>query len=122
STKQYLDLIPAAAIPEILAHPPSGGLLRIVLLLNDHQGKVSFLPFMGDDQELGTDVNSVFFSPSKYMSKRLKLELEGERCGRTHVIYDADLPPKDRREMERHLNDARVQGVTVLATNALELG
>jgi hypothetical protein len=48
--------------------------------------------------------------------------LEDNRHKRSHVIYDADLPPKDRREMERRLNDAAVQGTTVLATSALELG
>ena len=121
STKQQLDLIPIADVPKNLAKPPSEGLLRIVLLLNDQQEEVTLLPFMGNDKELGTEVNAISFSQSKYLSKRLKLELETKRWKRTHVIYDADLPPKDRREMERRLNDPAVCGTTVLATSALEL-
>jgi superfamily II DNA/RNA helicase len=122
STKQRLDLIPTADVPKVLADPPGDGLLRIVLLLNDQAGDVSLLPFMGNEKEIGADVNAIYFSQSKYMSKRLKLELEGKRHKRSHVIYDADLPPKDRREMERRLNDPAVRGTTVLATSALELG
>jgi superfamily II DNA/RNA helicase len=122
STKQHLDLIPTADVPKVLAAPPSDGLLRIVLLLNNQAEEVSLLPFMGNEKEIGTDVNAIYFSQSKYMSKRLKMELEGKRHKRSHVIYDADLPPKDRREMERRLNDPTVRGTTVLATSALELG
>jgi Helicase conserved C-terminal domain len=77
---------------------------------------------MGNDKELGNKANAIYFSQSKYLSKRLKLELESARSKRSHVIYDADLPPKDRREIERRLNDAGVCGTTVLATSALELG
>ncbi|MDQ3830095.1 MAG: hypothetical protein M3361_12495, partial [Candidatus Tectomicrobia bacterium] len=50
------------------------------------------------------------------------MELESKPRKRTHIIYDADLPPKVRREMERRLNDPAVCGTTVLATSALELG
>lgn len=122
STKQRLDLIPTADVPKALADPPDDGLLRIVLLLNDQAGDVSLVPFMGNEKEIGTDVNAIYFSQSKYMSKRLKMDLESKRHSRSHVIYDADLPPKDRREMERRLNDPAVHGTTVLATSALELG
>jgi len=122
STKQRLDLIPTADVPKSLANSPSDGLLRIVLLLNDLVGDVSLQPFMGNEKEIGTDVNAIYFSQSKYMSKWLKMNLEGKRHSRSHVIYDADLPPKKRREMERMLNDPAVHGTTVLATSALELG
>jgi superfamily II DNA/RNA helicase len=122
STKQQLDLIPTADVPMALANPPSDGLLRIVLLLNDQAGDVSLLPFMGNEKEIGTDINAIYFSQSKYMSKRLKMDLEAKRHSRSHVVYDADLSPKDRREMERRLNDPAVHGITVLATSALELG
>lgn len=122
STKQRLDLIPMADVPKALANPPSDGLLRIVLLLNDQAGEVSLLPFMGNEKEIGTDVNAIYFSQNKYLSKRLKMDLEAKPHKRLHVIYDADLPPKDRRERERQLNDPAVHGTTVLATSALELG
>lgn len=122
STKQQLDVIPTSAVPKALAAPPADGLLRIVLLLNDQAGDVSLLPFMGNEKELGTDVNTIYFSQSKFMSKKLRMSLEATCKKRCHVIYDADLSPRDRREMEHKLNDPAVNGTTVLATNALELG
>lgn len=122
STKQQLDLIPTSDVPKVLAAPPADGLLRIVLLLNDQAGDVSLLPFMGNERELGADVNAIYFSESKFTSKKLKMSLDASCRNRCHVIYDADLSPKDRREMESRLNDPAVKGTTVLATNALELG
>jgi DEAD/DEAH box helicase domain-containing protein len=122
STRQEIELIPTADVPRHLGTPPANGLLRVVLLLNCEHEDVSLLPFMGGDNELGTEANAVFFSPSKYQSKRLKLELETRRSRRSAVVYDADLPPHQRREMERTLNDSAVRGTTVLATSALELG
>ena len=122
STKQQLDLIPTADVPKALAAASADGLLRIVLLLNDQAGDVSLLPFMGNEKELGADVNAIYFSQSKFTSRKLKMSLEATCKKRCHVIYDADLSPKDRREMERKLNDPAVKGTTVLATNALELG
>jgi hypothetical protein len=77
---------------------------------------------MGSDRQLGQRVNAIYFSQNKYLSKRLKLELDSRRGNRTYVVYDADLPPERRRELERRLNDSAVQGITVLATSALELG
>ena len=77
STKQQLDLIPTADVPKALAAPPADGLLRIVLLLNDQAGDVSLLPFMGNEKELGADVNAIYFSQSKFTSKKLKMSLEG---------------------------------------------
>src|SRR5262249_6558187 len=96
--------------------------LRIVLLLNDQAGNVSLLSFMGNEKDLGTDVNAIYFSQSKFTSKKLKMALEAKCRTRSHVVYDADLSPRDRRVIERRLNDATVHGTTVLATNALELG
>jgi superfamily II DNA/RNA helicase len=122
STKQQLDVIPTSDVPRTLATPPANGLLRIVLLLNDQAADVSLLTFMGNEKELGTDVNCIYFSQSKFTSKKLKMSLKATCKKRCHVIYDADLSPRDRREMERRLNDPAVKGTTVLATNALELG
>ena len=122
STKQQLDLIPTSDVPKALAAPPADGLLRIVLLLNDQASDASLLPFMGSETELGTDVNAIYFSQSKFTSKKLKMSLETACKKRCHLIYDADLSPKDRRQIERRLNDPAVNGTTVLATNALELG
>jgi DEAD/DEAH box helicase domain-containing protein len=122
STKQKIDVVPAADTAKHLSKPPTDGLLRMVLLLNGQDESAALVPFMGNDKQVGTEPNAIYFSQSKYLSKRLKMELEGERGKRTYVIYDADLPPKQRREMERRLNDPAVRGTTVLATSALELG
>ena len=92
------------------------------MLLDGRQGGKPFLPFMGSDQELGTDVNAIYFSESKFGSKRMPLELAAKLRTRTFVTYDADLPPTERRRLERELNDPSARGMTVLATNALELG
>ena len=92
------------------------------MLLDGRQGGKPFLPFMGSDQELGTDVNAIYFSESKFGSKRMRLELAAKLRTRTFVTYDADLPPTERRRLERELNDPSARGMTVLATNALELG
>lgn len=43
------------------------------------------------------------------------------QCGR-YSWTSAWMDHKERREMERRLNDPAVNGTTVLATNALELG
>jgi len=122
SVKQQIDVIPTSEVPKTLAAPPAHGLLRIVLLLNDQDGDAPLLPFMGNEKELGTSVNAIYFSQSKFMSKKLKMSLRATCTTRCHVIYDADLSPKDRREIERTLNDPAVDGTTVLATSALELG
>jgi hypothetical protein len=53
----------------------------------------------------------------------LKLDLDSGNTGkRTVVIYDADLPPKERRQIEAQFNEGKMQGGTLIATNALELG
>ena len=109
-------------MPRHLSEPPGDGLLRIVLLLNDEHRNVALLPFMGDDDAVGTETNAIYFSQSKYLSKRLKMELERKQSRRSYLVYDADLPPVQRREMERRLNDPSARGNTVLATSALELG
>jgi DEAD/DEAH box helicase domain-containing protein len=122
STKQKIDVVSTADAAKHLSKPPSDGLLRMVLLLNGQDESAALVPFMGDDKQMGTEVNAIYFSQSKYLSKRLKMDLEANRRKRTYVIYDADLPPKQRRDMERRLNASAVRGTTVLATSALELG
>jgi superfamily II DNA/RNA helicase len=121
STKQEIDLIPVSDVSERLSNPPSDGLLRIVLLLNGDNEVAALLPFMGSEKHMGSDVNVIYFSQIKFHSRMLKRDLK-RATKRVHTIYDADLTPKQRREMERQLNDPAQHGITVLATNALELG
>ena len=122
STTQKIDLVSAVDAVKHLSKPPADGLLRMVLLLNGQDETAALVPFIGSDKQLGTEANAIYFSESKYLSKILKRKLEAQRRKRTYLIYDADLPPKERRERERRLNDPAVCGTTVLATSALELG
>ena len=122
STKQIIDVVAKTDVPELLKKPRADGLLRIVMLLDGRHGGKPILPFMGSDRELGSEVNAIYFSESKFGSKRMRLALAAKQRARTFVTYDADLPPTERRRLEQQLNDSSARGMTVLATNALELG
>jgi superfamily II DNA/RNA helicase len=122
STRQIIDVVAKTDVPALLKRPRADGLLRIVMLLDGRQGGKPILPFMGSDRDLGPDVNAIYFSESKFGSKRMRLELGAKQRARTFVTYDADLPPSERRRLEQELNDLSARGMTVLATNALELG
>jgi superfamily II DNA/RNA helicase len=122
STRQVIDLIPTRDVPAHLSRPRAEGLLRVVLLIDGRNGGQSIRLFMGADSQVGHEVNAIYFSESKFESKRLQWDLEGRGARRTYVTYDADLPPPGRRKLERKLNDPSVRGTTVLATSALELG
>jgi ATP-dependent helicase YprA (DUF1998 family) len=121
ATKPGVELIPVTDVVAALATPPPDGLMRIALLVDDEAGQVSLASFLEDDGKIGAEANAIYFSESKFQSKRLKLGL-ASGTGREAVIYDADLPPGRRREIEQRFNDPAVRGVTLLATNALELG
>jgi superfamily II DNA/RNA helicase len=122
--KQQIELIPTAEVPNGLADPRSGEMIRAVMLLDDPGGKSSVTDFLGDTDLIGKQVNAIYFSQSKFHSKLLKLRLAANEAGsaRQVCIYDADLPPHKRRELEELLNSPTARGVTVLGTNALELG
>jgi hypothetical protein len=122
STRQIIDVVAKTDVPALLRRPRADGLQRIVMLLDGRQGGKPILPFMGSDRELGSEVNAIYFSESKFGSKRMRLELAAKQRARTFVTYDADLPPTERRRLEHELNDVSARGMTVLATNALELG
>jgi DEAD/DEAH box helicase domain-containing protein len=122
STKQEIDLIPLSKVSAQLSHPPIDGLLRIVLLLDCANEKADIPKFMSSKKGLGDHVNAIYFSQSKYLSKRLKLNLTAQNKTRDAIIYDADLPPKRRREIEKLLNNNKDKGITLIGTSALELG
>ncbi|MFM9963785.1 MAG: DEAD/DEAH box helicase [Planctomycetaceae bacterium] len=129
STKQEIALIPTADVPKQLSNPPSNGLLRMVMLLNaanteasEPKKSASLVQFMGSDKHVGAEINSIYFTESKLHGKRMKHSLDSKPGKRAYIIYDADLPPRRRREVERELNDPSLCGTTVLATSALELG
>ena len=118
--QQEISLITAKELQNCLAHPPADGLLRLVVL--GHIGWDKLKSFMSSEEKLGTKINAIFFSPSKFTSRLMKLEMQQPGAQRDIVIYDADIPPPERRAIERKLNDPSVQGVTVLATSAMEVG
>jgi superfamily II DNA/RNA helicase len=122
--KQKIELLPVAEVPKHLADPSSGEMTRAVLLLDDPGGKSSVTTFLGDTHLIGRQVNAIYFSQSKFHSKVLakRLAADGDGDGRNVCVYDADLPPNRRRELEDELNAPTSRGVTVLGTNALELG
>ncbi|HPS90648.1 MAG TPA: DEAD/DEAH box helicase [Methanothrix sp.] len=122
TTNQEIELIPISNASDELIHPRTDGLLRMVLLLDCENVKVDIPKFMSSKNGLGDNVNAIYFSQSKYRSKRLKLRLMKENKVRDAVIYDADLPPKRRREIEKLLNNNRDKGITLIGTSALELG
>lgn len=122
STKQDISLVPISKAAIELSNPPTNGLLRIVLLLNCGNGVADLPKFMSIKNGLGDCINAIYFSQSKYRSKRLKLNLISQNKVRKAIIYDADLPPKKRREIEKMMNDNGEKGITLIGTSALELG
>ena len=122
STKQKISLIPTSKVPDELSRPRNDGLLRMVLLLDCEDERADMARFMSAKKGLGERINAIYFSQSKYLSKRLKLKLSKENKSRESIVYDADLPPKRRREIEKLFNNNQGKGITLIGTSALELG
>ncbi len=124
NVKQQIELVRVEDVPRLLANPVSGEMNRTVLLLNDPGGKSSVTTFLGDARLIGKQLNAIYFSQSKFHSKVLARELSTNKngVGREIRIYDANLPPGKRRELENELNSPSARGITVLGTSALELG
>jgi superfamily II DNA/RNA helicase len=124
NVKQQIKPLPRAEVQKCLAHPNSEEMTRVVLLLDDPAAKCSVTSFLSDERLIGNQVNAIYFSQSKFHSKLLKRTLMGDGSGskRTVHVYDADLPPAKRRELEDEMNAPTARGITVLGTNALELG
>lgn len=119
---QQIDLVPCARVPEVLADPPRDGLCRVVLLAVPEDDQFALRGVLRRGHGLDDAVKAVYFAQSKFQSRQLALELARKRSGGEVVAYDADLPPPQRRALERRLNDPDSSGITVLATSALELG
>ncbi|MEM4382194.1 MAG: helicase-related protein [Candidatus Caldarchaeum sp.] len=117
---QEVSLMALDELQHYLANPPIDRLLRFIVLVNVGWGQLKSL--ISSDEQLGSEVNAIVFSPSKFASRVMKLEMQHPDAKRDVVIYDADLPPPQRRAIERKLNDPSVKGVTMLATSAMELG
>ena len=123
ATKQDIQDVTIEEALAKLKKPPAGGLFRTVLLLDEGQGDVDLVSFLSEPMNLGNSINLIYFVESKFYSKKLSLEINpkyGKK--RSVILYDGDLPPLKRREIEATFNSGSIKGATLLATIALELG
>jgi len=110
-------------VDRALADRPDGSLARVVLFVDDPLERHRVARELGEKQIFGTTANVIFFSPSKFGSRRLNMTLQRlAPQGREPIVYDADLPTARRREVERHFNLGEARGMTLIGTSALELG
>ena len=105
---------------ERLAHPPQSALLRAALFYDKQPTRPPLASLLGNDSFARCSV--VYFSPSKRSSRLLRQQLIGRGQGQHVVIYDADLPLTERRALEKAFRMLSRPPITLLATNALELG
>lgn len=119
SVKTQIKRIPIQEFIGCLKNPLTNGLLRYVLFING-QGRKSLIPFVIDDNLMGKDVNAIFFTQNKSFSRKIKRQTS--ECTRNVQIYDANLTSAKRRQREKEISSDKSKGLTLLATNALELG
>lgn len=113
-----VELVNLDEAEERLADPPQAALCRLVLFYDKQPGRPALASlFM---KNFFCRHKAVYFSPSKYSSRLLKQHLT--QAGRQAVIYDADLPLPERRRLEKSFRLSEKGPVTIIATNALELG
>jgi hypothetical protein len=95
STKQDIKSVAANQLPDILDHPPSGGLLRGVLLMDKDRGAVRTELFLSEVTRIGESLNVIYFVESKFHGRLIARRLSGAKSHgkRRVVIYDADLLP-----------------------------
>ncbi|MGD0951055.1 MAG: DEAD/DEAH box helicase [Methanotrichaceae archaeon] len=131
TSKQQVEQIRLKDLPGLLKKPNSEGLLKVVILLDGQikitgnsgrKRSVKIESFLEDGTSLGSDVNAIYFTQSKFDGKRLADRLSRTSNGHNAVVYDADLPPKERRMIEKRMNDQDTHGTLIIGTSALELG
>ena len=114
-----INTIPLSDVNELLENPPKDGLLRINLFIDSLDKNYNLAELIDNTKIVGDSLNLLYFSNSKYESRILKKKTN-KSSKRTIEIYDGDLPPERRRHIEKLFNE--LEGSTLLATNALELG
>ncbi len=117
-----VELVDWDEAEERLAHPPQKALLKVALFYDKQPTGPALESLLSE--RIFSKSNILYFSPSKYASRLLKQKLADQRNRFPAVIYDADLPPDERRALEANF---RLTGnshlpLLLLATNALELG
>lgn len=114
-----IDVIPISNVKSLIENPPENGLFRINMFIDSLIKDVDLADLINNQDIIGDSINLLYFSNSKYESRILKKK-KSRSNGRHIEIYDGDLPPERRRELEKLFNN--LEGSTLLATNALELG
>lgn len=118
-----ISSLPARDVPRELARPAKAGLLRrFVLLVKPEPKATAAQDILGDRSVVGSEANALCFVQSKFTGHRLQDELARALKERSTHAYDADLPTRRRRELERELLADGIRGTTVVGTSALELG
>jgi len=123
SVEPDIKTIPIDQVLPLIKNPPVNGLSRFAIFVDSIEEKNDFEKLLSDFETIGNQINILFFSESKFQSRILKHEIEvNKQNKRKNIIYDADLPPNDRRQIETQFNKGTMAGGTLIATSALELG
>ncbi len=115
------EIVKASRVPEELKRQAEVGLRRYVLFLKPDPSPVRSSEILGKKSLIGSEANALCFVQSKFVGHLLQLNLHG-KAGRDVIAYDADMTPEHRRQVERQFFAGDIQGHTVIATSALEVG
>ncbi|MBP2641121.1 MAG: hypothetical protein H6Q66_2072 [Firmicutes bacterium] len=114
--------IKAAEVETVLAQPPKDGLLRVAMFVDSLINESHFAEIVEEEKLLGNNLNLLYFADAKFGSRITKKDLDRCKNSRCAYVYDADLPPQKRREVENRFNKGLIKGATLIATSALEMG
>ncbi len=119
-----LELVEATDVPALLRASAAKGDAprRFVLLVGAGDEPLGLRDLLGDADVVGPRANAIGFVQSKFMGHRLRSTLARALPARTAIAYDGDMTPRDRRRVERELFQGGGDGLTVVATSALEVG
>ncbi|HRI68277.1 MAG TPA: DEAD/DEAH box helicase [Polyangium sp.] len=120
-----LGVVHTADLADLIADDcmkSDGSPTRYVLLLKPSDEPSSASDLLGDETLVGTNVNALCFVQSKFAGHRLRDELEKQASGRTAIAYDGDMTAVERRRTEKQLFGGGQKGLSIVATNALEVG
>ncbi|MCF8210955.1 MAG: DEAD/DEAH box helicase [Rhodoferax sp.] len=117
------SLVSSQDVPKLLKSKATVGLLRrYVFLIKPDPKPLSASAVLGNAVLLGKDANALCFVQSKFVGHRLRQDLVKQLPEREVIAYDADLPAKGRRVLERDLFDGVGKSKVIVGTSALELG
>lgn len=115
-----IDILEVRQALEEAARTP--GLARVIMLLRPNGQCDAVSGVLADERTVGVITNAIYFARSKHDSRQVRLQIAPRADRRAHWVYDADLPPHERRVIEKRFNSGDIEGATILATCALELG